>query len=1208
MTTGSDLRSMLPSMASSHAPFVLALGANGRDNQPPMFKKHKVLPHPRKEDLHRSDSWVHGSETEARPSRHGNPHTSASYRPQQPRRVGRAPEPPPTPPAQSRTPSAGHAVGSSSPNYTTSTARSADNAESRPPATPPSQQTPPTPNLTPDRPPPGAATRENRPRPPVNDRMSSRFTTDSRTESFRTARENPYSSDDDDGRSTLRPILPSTRTTSQSTVRRVNGEAKGQFQPVGLGLGLESSNREDDVLPRTAREFNAFDGEWGENDGSNEGQEEWDRVRFRNVTVRKRRPTTSRAAVNQEVIEDSNGKPTNATKAARSMAVQESPVLYPSRRVVSDQLPSRSTVSTSESSSSTDPKRSSIMSTRSTASTVVEVILVETAPQRRKTLRHVRKQSALRESSTELPAASSAPVSASAPVADDPDRRQLPDPKTHNDTRDTTRESHASAATFNSISSRKARREVWKSGGVPVVVVPERRSSIKSNSREPSLRSTSSRGSRSVSSARVSQNFKGKEYAPHFERPVRRRSRAYSESDGSRPGDQRTMDFPPVIPPRSSSLSAPTSRNPSRTGSLTAESLRAHNMFQAQQTHHILQNASRELDKLHGRTQRPANHDGPHNQGRAEPPHTEIQDSEAECHQPPVSAMHAFRSERDEASKGHAARPDSEPGRHEEHNYGPGIDRYDDPFGKRLSVQNTPFSVASVETNATSHAEVSEAMAVNIYPHQSKSVVLVDHSAKPSESSTLEQYKPSVPEQAAVRVTDADGGIPVTPPQQFSMDDVDSPLRNPRAPPQPPAINFIPATPSGLTPTTEKERQLGNYYEMTEEKPKRSLSLLRRTFSTRSRAAEDAPSRVRPAGFLTRTLSLSRNVRRRGDWMDDERDRRPRLKRHSTADDMPTDESRLHPFWRPAYLEGEDSEEEEYDEDEGPDDRTYRYPPVDNRPPRYTMRSAPPRRSLSARLKRTFAILPARDDRDHHHHYYPDFDRDHYPATGGETERRTIRRTPSGNLRVMKLRRSMESLRRAPPQGDVTGVRPCTAPEQRSGAAGGGEGRRYVRLWRSLSGRGRSRSRARGTRVGVGVGSGVGSGHSESGSGRVGGVGAIGIGSGAVDGGNGGAVGGEGGNNGGGGSGGFLPALGDRINITRRLSERRREKRTQELRGMISGPREVRDGVGDVIRRKTRENGAGPVGGRGGGHAQQKQQHQQHQQHQQQQYHREQQQ
>ncbi|KAK2069634.1 hypothetical protein P8C59_004191 [Phyllachora maydis] len=46
----------------------------------------------------------------------------------------------------------------------------------------------------------------------------------------------------------------------------------------------------------------------------------------------------------------------------------------------------------------------------------------------------------------------------------------------------------------------------------------------------------------------------------------------------------------------------------------------------------------------------------------------------------------------------------------------------------------------------------------------------------------------------------------------------------------------------------------------------------------------------------------------------------------------------------------------------------------------------------------------------------------------------------------------------------------------------------------------------------------------------------------------------------------LLANLGQRLNISRQIGKRRREKRNQELRQMISGPREVRDGVDDVIR------------------------------------------
>jgi hypothetical protein len=46
-------------------------------------------------------------------------------------------------------------------------------------------------------------------------------------------------------------------------------------------------------------------------------------------------------------------------------------------------------------------------------------------------------------------------------------------------------------------------------------------------------------------------------------------------------------------------------------------------------------------------------------------------------------------------------------------------------------------------------------------------------------------------------------------------------------------------------------------------------------------------------------------------------------------------------------------------------------------------------------------------------------------------------------------------------------------------------------------------------------------------------------------------------------------------NIPQKISERRREKRSQRLRQMISGPKEVRDGVGEVIRRG---NGTAQIG------------------------------
>lgn len=1061
-------------------------------HRPGQFKKHKVLPHPRTErvygshgtiavprtrpgklDLDEVDRTLSQASVSQRST--SQPSISSVSLRRTPRRIAPGPDPPPTPPAHSRTSSSSHSALPSSPTYVATPIQSAESirAPAPVPVTPTNQQSPPTPNLTPEQSPPAPALvdRRPKPRPVINDRIPSKMTTvtDSRTESFKTARENPESSSEEDGKSTVRPILPSARS-SHSTVRQVSfGPEKPKRKTVGLGLGLESSP-EDNITPRTKGEFMKFDGDWGSGD---EVEEEWDDNLMRTVKVRKRFPVNGNG---NEVVEDVTITPTNATKALRSssLALQESPIVYPTRRVLSDRVkPSVGAASsTPRSSVNMDVRRLSGISTVSNVSTVVEAILVNSPPQRRKTLRHVRKQSGLRDSAADLSLTPSSSVLSSLPVTDSQRR-----PTTNGARVETRHESVASAGTYNSISSRKARREIVKNGGIPVVIIPDRRSSNKS-SKEPSLRSTSSRRtkrSQSLISAPVSRESRSTERTPIFERPGRR-SRTLSESDGSRPGDQRTMDFPPSIPPRSSSQSAPTSHNASRTGSLTADSLKAHNTLQAQRARKALES----LATQGFQDARP----GPKSPARAP-------------EQTPRQSREGQNGSKTPEQRARSCESGGEKYHSEKDGLGnsPRVDRNGDPFfGNRLSVQRTPFSLASVETTGT-FPEVSEAMAVNIYPHQNKSVLVVEHSNRPSENSSLEQKRYSLQDNPQIKATAPDSDIPVTPPQPtFSMEEVDSPLRNPRAPPEPPleppAIQFIPATPSGLTPMRDRERQLGNYFGEVVEKPKpRPMSLLRRTL-TRRRLSEYGPSAtwspgaVTRPGLLARTFSLSRGTRKEPSGYFDP----PREPMYPDPDDRPREENKLHPFWRPAYPErypdhyGSRDGDDEYWEGDTPEDETYRYPPVDNRPP-------PPRRSLSSRMKRTFAILPS----PHRHH------EDHYPVDDEQegTAQRTIRRTPSGNLRVVQHRRSLDSLRHYYSQGQ----RPYTAPDGATGRPG---------LWRTYS---------------------------------------------------------------------LSKTLGSKIekfglhNLPRRLSERKREKRSQELRQKISGPREVRDGVGDVIKRISyREN------------------------------------
>ncbi|KAB5572636.1 hypothetical protein GE09DRAFT_1269602 [Coniochaeta sp. 2T2.1] len=1019
------------------------------------FKKHKVLPHPRNDriygsmdvprsrprnlDLEVASVLSQGSTSQASIS-------SISLR-RTPRRMVAGPDPPPTPPAHSRTSSSSHSVQPSSPTYVASPMQSTDSIgdpQTVTPVTPTNQRSPPTPNLTPERSPPGKADRRPKPRPVINDRIPSKATTDSRSESFTTARENPESESEEDVKSTIRPILPSARS-SHSTVRQVSAE-KPKPKNVGLGLGMELSP-EDNVTPRTKGEFMTFDGDWG---SSSEVEQEWDYNLNRTVTVRKRRPPVQTNGVHDEVVEDVTVMPTNATKVLRSvsLALQESPIVYPARRVVSDRVKPagpRAAPKASESSVSIDTRRASGVSTKSAVSTVVEAILVDTPPQRRKTLRHVRKQSGLRDSAIQLPLSSTSSVQS--PLSLD----EAPTQPTTNGKRSETRiESMASTSTYNSsnsISSRKARRAIEKSGAIPVVVIPDRRSSNKS-SKEPSLRSTSSRRSKrsqSLGSAPISQRSMSKD-TPIFERPGRH-GRTLSESDGSRRGDQRTIDFPPVVPARSSSLSAPTSRNGSRTGSLTADSLKAHNALQADR-------ARQALEGLHASGIRdfaavPATPTAPKHEA-----HAPSQGS------PPDGTVQQARS--------------FESGRHHLRH----VDHLGDPFfGERLSVQKTPFSLASVDTTGTFNAEVAEAQAVNIYPHQNKSVLVVDHSNKPSESSSLDQKSRDSQQSSLdqkppqIKTTAPDSNLPVTPPQPtFKMDEVDSPLRNPRAPPEPPAppaIAFIPATPSGLTPAHQKENMMGNYFGVVVEKPQRPVSLLKRALTGRTLSGRRLSESGASPGILSRTFSLSGRTRKEPSYLD----RIENEPMYPTPEDRPKEENKLHAFWRPAYANRyEDEEDEDWVRDA--DEETYRYPPVDNRPtPRRTM-------SVTDRVRHTFAILPQRETYD-----------TYYDESDGTTAHRTIRRTPSGNLRVVKHRRSLDSFRSAGSQ------RPYTPPPH-AGRPGG--------LMRTFS---LSRTLGRG-----------------------------------------------------------IERYGPH-NIPRRLSERRREKRSRELRQKISGPREVRDGVEDVIKR-----------------------------------------
>ncbi|KAH6609721.1 hypothetical protein Trco_003067 [Trichoderma cornu-damae] len=927
---------------------------------PRQIGKHRVFPRPQNDQAHdgsrrmtRSSNLSGG--TMAMAPRSSTPHPIMNPQPwkHQLRRIGTGPDLPPTPPAHSNASSSSYSAVPSSPTSTENSARLPTVVASRPPATPPDQRGPPTPDVTPPHP----ASLARATRPSIKDRMASGSTVgpESRAGSFIAAREEATSSEDEAGRpagwhgrvstaSQTTITRPANTTAANAataataaTAYAARPSTPSERAPTTRGAESEGGDR----TPKAKAKFTGPGGKQGPTPDAGHSRD----ARLSSVIMsqenqhhqqRRRRPSGAPRPVlhHDLVLEDKvSAAPTDATRAVRKMRLEEAapvkaaPVTSPSKRH-GDQRPARLVHSQVEATATRDARPSST-STLST-SNVVEVLLVDGPPRRQRTLRHMRKQSTLRDAADSRQDAGLITPGAGFNEAPQPPKvTRSPKLESYD------RESYVSAVTHStnrSISSRTARREIWRSGAIPVVIVPDRRSSRGPKSREPSLRSTSSRHSdraKSITSsapapAAAAASSSPANSGPVFERPARR-SRAYSESDGS----ERTIDFPPTVPQRSSSLSAPTSRNGSRAGSFTTSSVKVHSA--AVEQHQVDPHFSQEVRII--------------------------------CPSTPSLTRASLETgdlEREETF-------DSL-----------GVDQHDDVLSvRKIPLRSTPFSVASMDTCATA-PELSEALAVHMFPHQNSSVLMVDHSNRPSEVAPAERV--SSPVKLTINSYEQ---MPVTPPQKRSSSlEVDSPLRNPRPPPppprQPPAINFIPATPSGMTPAAERVILQGNYFESMKEKPPRRPSIVRRAFSRRRHSIDYVPA-SRGVGFLARTFSLSRRNRDDSDIS---------LYRDK---DKPTEEDRLHPFWRPQWISDEDSEpmgdddddDDDYDDDDDDDgyereDEVYRYPPVDNRPRR-------PRRSFSQKVKQTLSIFPSQE-------YHVD---DVYGP-----QRRTIRRTSSGNLRI----------------------------------------------------------------------------------------------------------------------------------------------------------------------------------------------------------------
>ncbi|KAI9828541.1 MAG: hypothetical protein M1819_006598 [Sarea resinae] len=618
--------------------------------------------------------------------------------------------------------------------------------------TPLNQRSPPTPDTTPPR--------KAMKRPKLQT-PSTRYPS-SRADSFRTARENQGSSDEE-GQKRLDQIRPG----------RVNG----------LGLGTEDE-----------KEFVTFDGAWSPT------SQECTPSSMRNVTLRKTSPRATDTCPAPDLE-----RPTLRERVERN---KHTPTSVSIEKFAED-IEWPSAVDDILRDSQMDEKR---LSGLSSTSTIIEAVVIDSPPQRKRTLRHSGRNLALRESASPLRSTSG--------------HRLL-----HKTSRIPDRSARNSSASeqSSSVTSSAGRPKVES---IPVVVIPQRRSSLKSSD-------SSGQHSRSLSlnSARGRPTTAPEESQGYFDLP-RRRSRTLSDS---------VTNGKPIIPARSSSLSAPTSRDASRTTSLKS----------------VRRPEPLNLELV---------------------PHQSVQQSQSAQKQDRPAAERQMSS------------------------------------SKFLAALLSPFSQPSV-TSSPEALEVSEAKAVSIFPHNNDSLLVIQHQARPvSKDENLPN--PSITM-----------GEPRTPPTRTDPSAlVESPLKNPRKPPQPPAFKIIPPTPAVLTPAEESDKQLGaisTIQRLPTEAVKFVRPVMRRALSTRGYSDE-----ILSPFAKYQTYHPNRKIPKKEE-----------------------DENKLHPFWRPrGFWDDLETPDDEYDSNLGTSSRRRRMPfslphksfSLSRRKPDSSLPRSPKRKSISS--------------------------------------------------------------------------------------------------------------------------------------------------------------------------------------------------------------------------------------------------------------------
>ncbi|KAK4943352.1 hypothetical protein LTR10_017026 [Elasticomyces elasticus] len=379
-----------------------------------------------------------------------------------------------------------------------------------------------------------------------------------------------------------------------------------------------------------------------------------------------------------------------------------------------------------------DTRRFSGISTTST----IEAYVFEqiTPPKRKTTLRHVSKHESLRSVSSPLPASNRNSLQS---TSDSPHRLVHKKARLNNHNR-WSFGSEVSRSQSLASSALLPKTEV-----IRVAVIPERKSSLPSSSTSESKRQSLSTGSARSHAAKLSDNPPSSW----------QHKRTLSESTDR----GRTIEQAPVIPPRRSSLSAPTSRSTSRANSVTSENVRVRR-----------QQAEKDFRKTLIRME---------TEMLIQTPRVAVTEAEDQPLEQSVKLVYKFRPSVDAwevqtpSTRGtFPARPLTE-GEAAINAFGlvvPGTQEWA-ALRPASTLLETPFSQPSFRSASP---EINEAKAINYFAHNNHSLQLIEPFP--------------VQESKAVREVQR---------QQLPHIEMHSPLRNPRPPPDPPYFQVIPPTP-----------------------------------------------------------------------------------------------------------------------------------------------------------------------------------------------------------------------------------------------------------------------------------------------------------------------------------------------------------------------------------------------------------------------------